>query len=60
MTKSVYGISVGAPRVTRRAIWLAVAYFGLPLLGGLIAFDVLVWWVADTLWDVCIGLWCWI
>jgi len=60
MIKPVYGTTARAPRVTKTAIWLALRYVGLPLLAGLVLLDVLIWWVFDTLWDVCIGLWCWV
>lgn len=58
MNKPVYGITARAPRITRKAIWLSVRYVGLPLLAGLILLDVMIWWVADVIWNVCIGLWC--
>ncbi|MEM7465019.1 MAG: hypothetical protein AAF362_20305 [Pseudomonadota bacterium] len=60
MADPVYGISALAPRITSKAIWLALRYVGLPLLAGLVLFDILVWWIASAIWDVCIGLWCWI
>lgn len=60
MTKPVYGITAPAPRITQKAIWLALRYVGLPLLAGLILLDVVVWWVFEVIWSVCIGLWCWI
>lgn len=60
MKKPVYGVTANAPRITKTAIWLAVCFVGLPVLAGLILLDVLIWWVADAIWDVCIGLWCWV
>ncbi|MEM6662633.1 MAG: hypothetical protein AAF666_10710 [Pseudomonadota bacterium] len=61
MTKrSVMGVSVGAPRVTPGAIWIALRYVGFPLLAALVAFDVLVWLVIDAAWGICVGLWCWL
>jgi len=59
MTKPVYGITARAPRITGKAIWLALRYVGLPLLAGLILFDVLIWLIFEAVWNVCIGLWCW-
>ena len=53
------GVDAPGPRVTPRAIWLLVRLIGLPLLGALFLLDVAIWLLADALWDVCIGLWCW-
>ena len=60
MTKPVYGITARAPRVTKSAIWLALRYVGLPLLAGLILLDVVIWLVFEAVWNVCVGLWCWL
>ena len=57
--KQVMGVRAPAPRVTGAAIRLAVLRLGLPLLGGLVAVDVVIWLVADAIWDICIGVWCW-
>ena len=56
--KTVLGVHAPAPRVTLRALWLVTMYLALPLMAGLLAFDILVWWLADTIWGVCIALWC--
>ena len=56
--KTVMGVDAPAPRITGRAVWLALIYLPLPLIAGLVTFDVVVWWVAERLWGVCIGLWC--
>ena len=58
--ETVMGVSVGAPRVTGYALWLAASRLALPLILGLVAFDVVVWWLADAIWNICIGLWCWL
>ena len=57
--KTVMGVHAAAPRVTGRAIWLVVRYIGLPLLGVLIAMDVVIWLIFEVVWGVCVGLWCW-
>ncbi len=57
--KTVMGVHAPAPRITARAIWLALVYLGFPLFLALVAFDVVVWLAAQALWDICIGLWCW-
>ena len=57
--QKVMGIHAPAPRVTGAAIWLAVRYIGLPLLALLILFDVVVWFVFQQVWGVCVGVWCW-
>ena len=57
--KSVMGISVPAPRITGRAVRLVALQLALPLIAALIAFDILVWLIADAIWGICIGLWCW-
>ncbi|MFK7941390.1 MAG: hypothetical protein AB8B85_00495 [Paracoccaceae bacterium] len=59
VAKQVMGVHAPAPRVTGAAVWLALRYVGLPLLVALIALDVVIWLVAEAVWGVCIGLWCW-
>ena len=57
-SKSVMGVDAPGPRLTQGAIWLAVRLVGLPLLLVLLLLDVAIWWLADTIWNVCIGVWC--
>ena len=57
--KAIMGVDAPGPKPTATAIWLAVRYLGLPLIGLLAALDVIVWLVAEVLWGVCIGFWCW-
>lgn len=57
--KPVMGVRAPAPRVTWAAVRLAVLYLGLPILAGLVALDVVIWLVAEAIWGVCVGLWCW-
>lgn len=54
------GITAPGPRVTPRAVWLCIRLIGLPLLAMLVLVDIAIWLAAEALWDVCIGLWCWI
>lgn len=56
--KTVMGVCARAPRITGRAIWLVTVYIALPLIVWLVAFDVLVWWIADQVWGVCVAVWC--
>lgn len=56
----VMGIDAPGPKVTPRAIWLALRYVGLPLMAALVTLDVAIWLLVEAIWDVCIGLWCWI
>ena len=58
-TPAVMGVTAPAPRITGRAIWLVASRLALPLILGLVAFDVLVWWVAATFFDTCAAIWCW-
>lgn len=58
-TKSVMGIDASGPRPTATAVWITIRYVGLPLLTVLLCVDVIVWLVAEALWDVCFGIWCW-
>ena len=56
----VMGVDAPAPRPTWAAVRLVLAYVGVPVLAALLAFDVAVWLVFDLVWDVCVGLWCWL
>ena len=58
--KSVMGIDAPGPRPTPTAIWLVLRYLGLPLLAALLIFDIFVWALADAIWGICIGVWCWL
>ncbi|MEM7213139.1 MAG: hypothetical protein AAF479_14830 [Pseudomonadota bacterium] len=53
------GIDASGPRPTATAVWITIRYVGLPLLTVLLCVDVIVWLVAEALWDVCFGIWCW-
>ena len=57
--KSVMGVQAGAPRITGTAVRIAVTRYALPLLVSLVAFDVVIWWLADRLFGVCAAIWCW-
>jgi hypothetical protein len=57
--KPVMGVNAPGPRVTPCAIWLLVRMIGLPVLGALVLLDVVIWLLADAIWDVCVGVWCW-
>ncbi len=57
--KSVLGVTASGPRVTLRALWLALAFVGLPLICVLLLIDVLIWAVIMLIWDKCFGFWCW-
>ena len=53
------GVQAGAPRITGTAVRIAVTRYALPLLVSLVAFDVVIWWLADRLFGVCAAIWCW-
>ncbi len=57
--KPVMDVDAPGPKPTAVGVWLALRYFGLPLLAALFALDVVIWLVGEMFWDVCIGLWCW-
>lgn len=56
---SVMGVDAPGPMPTGRALWVVLRYVGLPLIGALLAVDVAVWLLAEAIWGVCIGIWCW-
>ncbi len=58
--ETVYGHSLPAARITYRAVGLGVLWVGAPILGGGVVLDVLVWVAAKTMFDACVGLWCWL
>jgi hypothetical protein len=58
--KPVMGVTASAPRITSRAVWLACLYIGFPLIGALVVFDIVIWAIARAVWDICIGVWCWV
>ena len=53
------GVDAPGPKPTAVGVWLALRYFGLPLLAVLFALDVVIWLISEMFWAVCIGLWCW-
>lgn len=57
-SKSVMGVSAGAPRPTRRAIWLALLYLGVPIVSLGVLVDLVIWVAGKLVWGTCIGLWC--
>ena len=57
--KTIMGVTAPAPRITPRALWLVARHLAIPLLSGLVLFDIVVWWLVEQIWGVCIGLWCW-
>lgn len=52
------GLSAGAPRPTRRAIWLALLYLGVPIVSLGVLVDLAIWALGQLVWGTCIGLWC--
>ena len=55
---SVMGVHAAAPRPTGQAMWLALRYLGLPLIGGLFVIDLLIWAIGLVVFDTCVAIWC--
>ena len=51
--------SIHPARLTPLGLALLVLHLGVPVLGALVLFDVLVWAAGRYLLDTCIGVWCW-
>lgn len=58
--ETVYGVSAGAPRVTAAALRIALVRVAAPLVGGLVLFDLAVWWIVREMTGGCFALWCWL
>lgn len=57
---TVMGRDLPGPRPTARGLWLAALWLAGPALGVVAVADLLGWWVARLVWDVCFGVVCWL
>ncbi len=56
--ETVYGHAIAPPRVTLTGVFLAVAVLGVPIMVLALILDVMVWLIARSAFDTCVGLWC--
>ncbi len=56
--ETVMGWRIPAPRVTLEGRLLALARLGLPVIGALLLFDVLVWAIFEAVFGWCVAVWC--
>ena len=59
MKDRVYGYRAAPPRPTWAALRVLLLYVAAPMMTALVAFDIVVWWVARTFFDACAAIWCW-
>ena len=54
----VYGSVIPAPRVTWTGLRLALLWLGLPMMAGLLIFDLIVYLIGRAAFGACWALWC--
>ncbi len=58
--ESVMGHDLPGPRLTARGLWIAALWLTGPALGVIALADIVGWWVARMIWNVCFGVVCWL
>lgn len=56
--REVYGESIPEPRLTWAGLVIALCWLGLPMMLGLLAFDLAVWAIGLLAFDSCLAVWC--
>lgn len=54
------GHDLPGPRLTARGLWIAALWLTGPALGVIALADIVGWWVARMIWNVCFGVVCWL